>query len=143
MFRGAESAATRELTRLVSTRCLPLIGGGHAILSWIALEDAAAVLALEHRSPRRVYNVVDDERVSFADYASEMADQLGARPPRKLPKWLVRPFASYAAVFMDEVRIPVANTRLKRELVWQPAFPSFRSVLSRLAATGWLPTRAQ
>jgi hypothetical protein len=49
----------------------------------------------------------------------------------------------YAAVFMDGVRLPVANTRLKRELVWQPAFPTFRSVLSRLAATGWLPTRAQ
>jgi 2-alkyl-3-oxoalkanoate reductase len=77
--------------------------------------------------------VVDDEPVSFVDYANKMADRLGAKRPRKVPKWLVRPFASYAAVFMDEVRLPVSNERLKRDLDWRPEFPTFRSVLSTLS----------
>jgi hypothetical protein len=59
--------------------------------------------------------------------------QKSAPPPRKVPKWLVRPFASFAAVFMNDVRLPVANAGLKRHLGWEPAIPSFRSVLSILA----------
>jgi nucleoside-diphosphate-sugar epimerase len=88
------------------------------VLSWIALEDAAAAvtLAVESSSPGQVYNVVDDQPVAFADYVNEMARQLGAKPPRARPKWLVRPFASYVATVVDEVRLPVSNALLQRDL---------------------------
>jgi nucleoside-diphosphate-sugar epimerase len=124
------------MVRLIQKGRFPLIGGGHSVLSWIALEDAASAVAraVESPSPEAVYNVVDDEPVSFADYASEMANHLRAKSPGKVPKWLVRPFASYATVFMDDVRLPVSNARLKRDFNWQPAFPIYRSVLATLPA---------
>ena len=135
LFHSPAGDSTREMARMIEKRRLPLVGGGEAIHSWIALEDAAAavVAAVEAKAPAAAYNVVDDEPVSFADYASEIARLRGAKPPRSVPSWLVRPFASYATAFMADVQLPVSNARLKEELGWEPTRPSYREALAPLA----------
>ena len=51
----------------------------------------------------------------------------GAKPPRRVPRWLVaRLLAGEAAtVMMTEVR-GASNAKAKRELGWQPRYPSWR-----------------
>ncbi len=52
-----------------------------------------------------------------------LADSLGAKPPRKLPKWLARLFAGeHMVVMLTEIR-GATNEKAKRELGWTPGAP--------------------
>lgn len=132
LLHSAEAGSTREMARLIDRRRFPLIGGGKAIHSWIALKDAALATALvvESDSPSSIYNVVDDEPVRFNDYVAEIVRLRGAKAPRTMPSWLVRPFASYATAFLADVELPVSNSRIKAELNWRPTFPTYREALA-------------
>jgi len=62
-----------------------------------------------------------------------MASALGAKPPRRLPRWLGRMVGGEAAtVMMTEVR-GASNAKAKRELGWQPAHPSWRDGIGQAA----------
>jgi nucleoside-diphosphate-sugar epimerase len=55
-----------------------------------------------------------------------LASALGAKPPRRIPRWLARLAAGeMATVTMTEVR-GSSNAKAKRELGWQPRYPSWR-----------------
>ena len=67
-YHGPRAPNSRFMLRMARRRMLPLIGGGHAVHSWIELADAATAVAdcLERGRPASVYNVVDDEPVELA-----------------------------------------------------------------------------
>jgi nucleoside-diphosphate-sugar epimerase len=97
------------------------------VWSFIHIEDAAAatVAAAEHGA-RGIYNVVDDDPAPVAEWLPAVAAALGAKPPRRLPRWLGRIAAGEAAaVMMTEVR-GASNEKAKRELGWSPRYPSWR-----------------
>jgi nucleoside-diphosphate-sugar epimerase len=97
------------------------------VWSFIHIEDAAAatVAAVEHGAPG-IYNVVDDDPAPVAEWLPAAAAALGAKPPRRLPRWLGRIAAGEAAtVMMTEVR-GASNDKAKRELGWSPRYPSWR-----------------
>jgi nucleoside-diphosphate-sugar epimerase len=50
----------------------------------------------------------------------------GAKPPRRIPRWLARLAAGeFAAYSMTQLR-GASNQKAKRELGWKPRFPSWR-----------------
>ena len=55
-----------------------------------------------------------------------LAQQLGAKPPRKVPAWLARLVASPAAVAMMTESRGASNAKAKAELGWTPSHPSWR-----------------
>jgi nucleoside-diphosphate-sugar epimerase len=55
-----------------------------------------------------------------------LADVLGAKPPRRVPGWLARLLAGEAVVMMGTEGRGAANAKAKRELGWQPRYPSWR-----------------
>lgn len=136
LFHGRHAPTTSMMFDLVRRRRMPLIGDGSAVHSWIELEDAARAVAdaLERAPADSVYNVVDDTPVSIRDYLAEIVRLTGARAPRRVPYWLVRPFASYLAAAFGRPVLPVSNEKLKRELVWRPSYPSYREALAPVAA---------
>ena len=78
------------------------------------------------RGKRGIYNVVDDEPAPVRDWMPELARALGAKPPRRVPRWLGRLLAGEAAaVVMTEVR-GASNEKAKRELGWKPRYASWR-----------------
>ena len=101
-----------------------------AFFSWIHLDDAAAAtaLALEHDGPG-VYNIVDDEPARVREWLPVLADALGAKPPRRFPRWLARLFAGEAAVMMGTEARGASNAKAKRELGWELRYPSWRAGL--------------
>jgi nucleoside-diphosphate-sugar epimerase len=102
------------------------------VCSFIHVADAAeaTVAAVEHGS-RGVYNVVDDDPAAVAEWLPALAQELGAKPPVDVPRFIGRLFAGEAgAVMMTELR-GASNAKAKRELSWRPAHPSWRE---RLAA---------
>ena len=73
-----------------------------------------------------LYNVVDDDPAPVADWLPALAAAVGADPPRKVPAWMARMAIGEGGVMMmTEIR-GGANAKAKRELGWQPIYPSWR-----------------
>ena len=91
------------------------------------LDDAASatVLAVEQKA-RGVFNIVDDEPAPVSEWLPYLADVRGAKPPRRVPRWLARLLAGEMAVVMMTEGRGFSNAKAKRELGWQPRYPSWR-----------------
>ena len=105
----------REVAR-VGTLSLP--GQGEALISLIHVADMAqaAVEALEHAPGASVYNVVDDEPVDAATLYGYVAARAGG--PEPLPGGPPEP------------SLGCSNARLRADLGWRPAYPTYRSGLA-------------
>jgi 2-alkyl-3-oxoalkanoate reductase len=116
-----------DFSDTVRKRRLPVVGSGDGMWSFIHIADAGAatVAAIEHGTPG-IYNVVDDEPAPVHEWVPALAIALGAKPPRRLPRWLGRLAAGEAAtVMMTEIR-GASNAKAKLELDWEPRYPSWR-----------------
>jgi nucleoside-diphosphate-sugar epimerase len=104
------------------------------VAAFVHIVDAAAaiVAAVEQRTVSRVYNIVDDEPLPLAAFMSALAAALGTRPPRPVPRWLVRLAAPLAAE-LGSAPLRLSNARARRELGWAPRYPTIRSGLAELA----------
>jgi nucleoside-diphosphate-sugar epimerase len=123
-FYGSPEDAQIEAVR---RRRFPIVGDGGGIWSFVHLDDAAAatVLALEADKPG-IYNVVDDEPAPVREWLPALAAAIGAKPPRRVPRWLARLLAGEAVVvLMTEIR-GASNAKAKRELGWSLRYPSWR-----------------
>jgi nucleoside-diphosphate-sugar epimerase len=112
---------------LVRKRRFPIVGDGGGVWSFVHLDDAAAatVLAVERGEPG-VYNVVDDEPAPVREWLPALAAAIGAKPPRRVPRWLARLLAGeVGVVMMTEVR-GASNAKAKRALGWTLRHPSWR-----------------
>jgi 2-alkyl-3-oxoalkanoate reductase len=111
----------------IRKRQFPIVGEGGGISSFIHLDDAAAatVLALEHDGAG-IYNIVDDDPAPVREWLPVLADVLGAKPPRRAPRWLARLFAGEAGVSMGTEARGASNAKAKRELGWELRYPSWR-----------------
>jgi nucleoside-diphosphate-sugar epimerase len=124
---GTSMAPGEEQFELVRRRKFPLVGDAGGVWSFIHVADAAeaTVAAVEHGS-RGVYYVVDDDPARVGEWLPALAQELGARQPMRVPRFMGRLFAGEAgAVMMTEVR-GASNAKAKRELSWRPAHPSWR-----------------
>jgi len=119
--------ATDDQVKLVRKRLFPLVGGGTGYFSWVHLDDAASatVLAVEQRATG-VFNIVDDEPAPVSEWLPYLAECAGAKPPRRLPQWLARLLAGEMVVGMMTEGRGFSNAKAKRELGWQPRYPSWR-----------------
>jgi 2-alkyl-3-oxoalkanoate reductase len=136
-FYGPGTGLTRggEQVEMIRKRRFPIVGDGGGVWSFVHIDDAAAatVAALERGTPG-IYNVVDDEPAPARDWLPALAAAAGAKPPRRLPRWLARLAAGEALTAMMTESRGASNAKARRELDWAPAHPSwregFRDVLS-------------
>ena len=117
---GVQLTAVRE-------RKFPLVGGGHGVWSLIHIDDAAAAteVAVE-RGRRGLYNIVDDDPAEVREWLPVLASAVGAKPPRRLPRWLARIAAGEAATVMMTENSGASNAKAKREFGWEPRYASWR-----------------
>jgi nucleoside-diphosphate-sugar epimerase len=118
----------------IRARKIPVIGDGGGVFSFAHVEDAASatLAALELGAPGRVYNVCDDDPAPVREWLPEIAAAIGAPPPRHLPRWTGRLVGAHVVTMMCEIR-GASNERAKRELAWQPRWPSWREGIPALA----------
>jgi nucleoside-diphosphate-sugar epimerase len=123
-FYGADNDGLIEPVR---KRQFPIVGDGSGVFSFVELDDAAAatVLALDHDGPA-IYHVVDDEPAPVREWLPVMAQALGAKPPRRVPRWLARLVAGEVAVIIGTQSSGASNAKAKRELGWTLRYPSWR-----------------
>jgi nucleoside-diphosphate-sugar epimerase len=112
---------------LIRKRQFPIVGDGGGIWSFVHLHDAAAatVLALERGRPG-IYNVVDDDPAPVREWLPALAEAIGAKPPRRIPRWVARLVAGESGVvLMTDIR-GASNAKAKHELGWTLRYPSWR-----------------
>ena len=120
-------APDAQMAAPVRKRRFPIIGDGGGVWSHIHIDDAAAatVAAVDHGGPG-IYNIVDDEPAPVREWLPVLASALGAKPPRRIPRWLGRLAAGEAATLMMTEARGASNEKAKRELGWQPRYASWR-----------------
>jgi nucleoside-diphosphate-sugar epimerase len=124
---GISLAADAQMAAPIRKRRFPVVGGGGGVWSLIHIEDAAAATAVAvERGRPGIYNVVDDDPAPVREWLPVLASALGAKPPRRVPRWLGRlAGGEVATVMMTEVR-GASNAKAKRELGWTPRYASWR-----------------
>ena len=106
---------------------MPVVGKGDGVFSFIHVDDAAeATVAALERGGSGIYNIVDDEPAPMRDWLPAYAEALGARAPRRVPRWLARLVAGKQAVLFATSLRGASNTKAKRELGWSPRHASWR-----------------
>jgi nucleoside-diphosphate-sugar epimerase len=113
-----------------------LPGGGHGTASWIHIEDAAAAvaLALDKSASGEVYNVVDDRPASLREMATTVSTQVGLPKPYPVPLWFARLGGRYGAM-IAQAKLGVSNEKIKRELGWEPEYPTIREGVTTLVSS--------
>jgi nucleoside-diphosphate-sugar epimerase len=119
--------ANDDQVKLVGKRLFPLIGDGTGYVSWVHVDDAASatVLAVE-QGAKGVFNIVDDEPAPVSEWLPYLARCAGAKPPRRVPRWLARLLAGEMVVGMMTEGRGFSNAKAKRELGWELRYPSWR-----------------
>jgi len=127
---GTYYAADGHLGREVRRRRFPIVGPGTGTFSFLHVDDAAAatIAALDHGAPG-VYNVVDDEPAPLHEWLPVYAEALGARPPRRVPVWPAKLVAGSSVAAMAVELRGASNAKARRELGWEPRYPSWRDAL--------------
>lgn len=129
LYYGDHSGSQQYLAKLARRRML-MMPKGTGLLPWVHVDDVAAavVAALEHGRPGEAYNIVGDEPATVYDLAAAVARSVGARPPRKMPRWLLRLALPYMASTLDQSYV-ISNEKAKRELGWTPMYPRVDAAL--------------
>jgi nucleoside-diphosphate-sugar epimerase len=124
---GMSSEPGQVMPDMIRKRRFPVVGDGSGVWSYIHIEDAAAVTAtaVEGGAPG-VYNIVDDEPAAVREWLPVLASELGAKPPRRVPRWLGRLAAGEMAVLMMTDVCGFSNAKAKRELGMELRYPSWR-----------------
>jgi nucleoside-diphosphate-sugar epimerase len=119
--------AWEDQVKLVRRRLFPLVGAGTGYVSWVHVDDAASatVLAVEQQA-KGVFNIVDDEPAPVSEWLPYLAECAGAKPPRRVPRWLARLLAGEMAMGMMTEGRGFSNAKAKRELGWELRYPSWR-----------------
>jgi nucleoside-diphosphate-sugar epimerase len=109
---------------------IPRDAGG--VLPFVTLSDAAdaTILALTKARPGSVYNIVDDDPVSWRTLHEARAAAAGAPTPTEYRSRTIALAAPFAASLVTRTSLRVSNSRAKTRLGWAPEYPSYRDALA-------------
>ena len=125
---GTPLTAGGEAVATLRKRQFPIVGAGSGVWSFVHIEDAAEATAIASlRGAPGIYHVVDDEPAPVREWLPVAAASAGAKPPRRVPRWVGRLAAGPAVTLMLTESRGAANAHAKRELGWSPAHPSWRT----------------
>ncbi len=130
---GSDVPSTRLMIDQIKRGRLFVPAGLPGVASFVHNDDAAAaiVAAIEQPNVSRVYNVSDDRAIPMSDFIARLAAAASARPPKRVPGWVVRLMAPVIAAMGSE-NLPLDNSRARRELGWTPLYPTVAQGLSEI-----------
>ncbi|MGH9704973.1 MAG: NAD-dependent epimerase/dehydratase family protein [Candidatus Acidiferrales bacterium] len=131
-FYGTEAPSTGEMIKMARRELLFQIGEAANYFSSIYVPDAGRAVAAALSVAAGTYNVCDDNPVLFSEYLRRLAEAVGARKPRRLPrflgKWVFGDLWKYLSLSQR-----ISNVRLKQLSGWKPAVKSVAEGWPRVA----------
>jgi len=135
-FYSADGWHTRLLGQAVAKGRPVLVGPHSPVWSMIHTDDAATAFVTAAEAPKTgVWHVVDDQPVPLGEFLGEMAKRLGARPPRRMPRWLARMVLGRYGTRILGSSFSTSNARFRRDFGWQPSFPTFAEGLDEIVSS--------
>jgi nucleoside-diphosphate-sugar epimerase len=132
---GTSLALDGETGEMLRRRKFPIVGDGRGVWSFVHIDDAAEATALAiERGGAGIYNIVDDDPATVAEWLPEAARIAGAPAPLRVPRLVGRLVAGAPAVVMMTEARGASNAKAKRELGWQPRHASWREGMAQAAA---------
>ncbi len=124
---GTSFARDGYTAREVCRRRYPIVGTGAGVFSFVHIDDVvtATIASLDRGAPG-VYNVADDDPARMREWLPAFADALGAPRPLRVPLWLARLAAGKFVVGQATLMRGASNAKAKRELGWEPTYPTWR-----------------
>jgi 2-alkyl-3-oxoalkanoate reductase len=146
-FYGPGTSLTQDgdIAGAIRKGRFPMVGSGAGVWSFIHIDDASgATAAAVTRGAPGIYNVVDDDPAPVSVWLPYLTELLGAKPPRRVPTWVGRLLSGELGVAMMTSVRGASNARARRELGWEPRYPSWRQGFAEvLAPPAGGTTRAQ
>jgi 2-alkyl-3-oxoalkanoate reductase len=124
MFYGPDSSLTLDTVKSVSRGFSPALGGADGYMSSLWTDDAASAVLAALSVPAGVYNVTDDVPMPRREVFDLLADALGVKHPRMLPRWAAALMGSVADAVGRSHRI--SNAKFRHASNWVPRIPSVR-----------------
>lgn len=124
LFYGPGAAHAEEMLALARRHVVTLLGPPDRYVSSIHLADAANAVVATLDAPGEIYNVVDDEPLTWADYSAALVAAAGVRPWLKGPGRAALLLGDRLASMTRSLR--VTNRRLRDDTGWTPRYPSAR-----------------
>jgi nucleoside-diphosphate-sugar epimerase len=126
---------------------LRIFGKGQNYWSVIHVDDLAAAyaLAVESEAYGETYNIVDDQPLRLYDLVNTFTDAMGKKRVGSMAPWLLKLIIGGPLVDSLITSFRISNEKARRELGWQPRYPTFKDglpeVLKALEAKHDAPTR--
>lgn len=131
--------ASEIVARLRKPGRFVVLGSGENWWDVVHVEDVARAIALvaEKAPPGSTYHCADDHPITQGDFLALTARELGVGAPRHVPLWLARLAAGRDSVLAVTRSARASNAKLRRELGWEPHFPTAQlGVPAALAGIG-------
>ena len=121
---GPEAPSALEQLSMARKGFAALPGLRDAYISSIWTEDSArAILIALAEAPAGVYDIVDDEPLTRADFATALARSVGKRRLLRIPNSLMNLLAGSAADMANRSQ-RVSNRRFRELTTWKPTVSS-------------------
>lgn len=124
-FYGASAISARDLVRLARTGFVPFPGRPDAYLTFVHVDDLGTSVEAAMSAPAGIYNVTDDDPLTRAEFAVELAKARGrSKPLRSMPRLVPRLMGKRFGYMSRSQR--VSNARFKEAASWAPSVPTSR-----------------
>jgi nucleoside-diphosphate-sugar epimerase len=131
-FYGPGAAHAEEMLAFARRHVVAQLGPAGSYVSSIHLADAATAVVAALDAPAEVYNVVDDEPLTWAQYATALAGAAETRPSVRFPGRGALLLGDRLTSLSRSLR--VANRRLRADTRWSPTYPSAREGWKAMAS---------
>jgi nucleoside-diphosphate-sugar epimerase len=133
VFYGPD--ASRAMAAVIRKGWMPIPGEGDSLVAPIHVADmVSAVVAVAEARAAGIWHVVDDERVTLAGLLRHLAHALGAPVPPRVPVWRARLLLGGHVLESLTTSANTCNAKIRRELGWTPAFPTYRKGIADLVS---------
>lgn len=129
---GSFFAAGEAYPKMLHRRLLPIVGEGRGVWSLIHIDDAVDATVRAITADPGVYNICDDDAVTWAELAPWMAYAVGAKPPRRLPRALFGAGPLTIMRYQFDEQPAVSSAKAREVMKWEPRFPTWRAELTRV-----------
>jgi nucleoside-diphosphate-sugar epimerase len=124
MVYGPDSSHTIDMVSSVKRGLSPAFGAADAFMSSIWIDDVARAVCAALSVPAGTYNVTDDVPIRKQEAFNLLAEELGVKSPRMLPRWVSRMMGSVSETLGRSQRI--SNAKFRQAANWMPTIPSLR-----------------
>ncbi len=115
---GTYYAPDGAFVQMLRHRLLPIIDDGNGVYAFVHVDDAARAVVAALSAPRGIFNIANDEPLTANEWMTHACERIGAKKPRRLPRWSASHGPGTLLTYMVADQPPVSADRAHAGLGW-------------------------